>query len=141
MVLKIIGVFFAVLFFGIVLNMPSHLNLYSAIIGTLALFIYLVLSEYIINSALVTLITSIFVAIISNIFAKKFKSPVTLFLTCGILPMVPGILIYRTVYFMLINQVEQSQYYFNQTLQNAGAIALGIFLVESFFRIKRKNIK
>lgn len=139
MLIEVLGAFFSIAAFSIVLNMPRHLILYSGIIAGLSWLAYLIIGKYTSNIVILSFLVAFIVALLSNIFARKLKSPVTLFLVSGILPIVPGFAIYRTVYYMLADAGKDANYYFLQTLQGAGAIAMGIFLVESFFRLKRSE--
>ena len=78
---------------------------------------------------------SLAVAILSQVFARIQKTPVTVFLVAGILPTVPGAAIYRSVYYFIRNNSNQCTYYLLQTLQIAGAIAMAIFITDSLFRM------
>ena len=60
--------------------------------------------------------------------------PATVFLIPGIIPLVPGGGMYLIVWSMLYDASATSAY-FNETLQMAGAIALGIFTVDTVFRV------
>ena len=75
------------------------------------------------------------VAFFSQVFARVQKTPVNVFLVAGILPTVPGAGIYRTVYYLIHNNSNQCTYYLTQTIKTAGAIAMGIFVTDSLFRI------
>ncbi len=138
MLIKIIGAFLAVASFSIVLNMPKHLIVYAGVVGAFSWLMNLYMGELTDNQVIVAFASTLVVTVLSNLFAKLFKSPVTLFLVSGILPSVPGGAIYYTVYYMLSDDAVYSNRYFAETLQIAGAIALAIFLVESMVRIKRK---
>ena len=65
------------------------------------------------------------------------KCPVTLFLIAGIFPEVPGIGIYRTIYYSLLENNKLSLHYGRETLGVAIAMVLGIILV---FEIPQKTI-
>ena len=83
--------------------------------------------------------SSILVALLSHIFARVFKAPVTVFLVSGILPTVPGASIYRCVYYMIQGDPALSNSYFIETLQISGAMAMAIFIVDSIFRLMQKQ--
>lgn len=80
-------------------------------------------------------IATMAVSIYSEILARKYKAPVTMFLIIGLLPLVPGAGIYYTMeYAVAGNQLE----FYNSlvhTLAIAGCLALGIMLVSAMFRI------
>lgn len=82
-------------------------------------------------------VATIFIALASRIGSTVRKCPVTLFLIAGIFPEVPGIGIYRTIYYSLLDNRELSLYYGRETLGIAIAMVLGIVLV---FEIPQKSI-
>ena len=69
----------------------------------------------------------------SNILARSRKAPVTTFFVPGILPIVPGVGMFRVVYYMLEKDFEAVKAYLFETFMIAGAIALAIFLIDSIF--------
>ena len=77
----------------------------------------------------------------SHILARTLKAPVTIFLVPGILPLVPGGPIYRSVYYFINDNSGLGNMYFTQTLQIAGAIAMSIFIMDSIFRQTRRYTK
>ncbi len=78
------------------------------------------------------------VSLLSQIFARIFKAPVTIFLVPGILPLVPGVGMYRIVYYLLLEDSSMSGYYFLYTLQMASMIAVAIFVTDTIFQIIRR---
>lgn len=59
----------------------------------------------------------------------------TVFLITGTLPAVPGAAIYRSVYYFLQNDSALATKNLLETIQIAGAIAMGIFTMDSLFRL------
>ena len=82
-------------------------------------------------------IATVFIVTASRIGSTVRKCPVTLFLIAGIFPLVPGIGIYRTIYYTLMKESAQSLYYGRQTVGIALAMVLGIV---SVFEIPQKTI-
>ena len=97
--------------------------------------------EFAENPMLAAFFAAFLVAVLSQLFARLFKAPVTVFLVSGILPLVPGVGMYRMVYYLLKGEQSLSSYYFSYTLQIAGMIALAIFVVDSFFKILYRKRK
>ena len=83
--------------------------------------------------------SSLAAALLSQVFARVLKAPVTIFLVAGILPTVPGASIYRSVYFLIQGQTKWYNFYLIQTIQIAGAMAVAIFIVDSLFRLLRNK--
>lgn len=80
------------------------------------------------------LMASMAAAFSSHVLARRKKAPVTVFLLPGILPTVPGASIYRTVLYLSRQENALAADYLAETLQIAGAMALGIFIVDSVVR-------
>ena len=59
---------------------------------------------------------TVFITLASRIGSTVRKCPVTLFLIAGIFPEVPGIGIYRTIYYTLLENNDLSLYYGRETL-------------------------
>ena len=81
------------------------------------------------------LFSALAIAFMAHLFARVFKAPVTVFLTAGILPTVPGAGMYRIAYSIVANDRAGCAYYLLQTLEIAGMIALAIFIVDAIFRV------
>ena len=110
MIIQILSVFAVVAVFSFLLEVPRHL-LEAAFLS------------------------SLMVPLFSHILARIKKAPVTVFLVSGILPAVPGTSIYRCVYYLIQDATDLSILYLIETLQIAGAIAMAIFIMDSFFRL------
>ena len=81
-------------------------------------------------------ISTLVVAILSLIFSKIFNAVSTIFLIPGILPTVPGIAMYKTIYAFINNNIQEAGYYLLEAIFIAGGIALAIFITESIKGIK-----
>ena len=81
------------------------------------------------------------ITLLAPFFARIKKAPVTIFLIPGFLTLVPGAGLYRSVHYFFIGNRSMGAAYLVQTLQIAGVIALGIFMVDSLVEIigKRKQ--
>lgn len=137
--IQVIGAFFGVISLAIVFQVPKKYLVYAGLTGGGGWWIYLVLVRVLPMEMLAVFVAALYVAIISQIFARVFKAPVNVFLVTGILPLVPGIAMYRMVFYLLRGKQAESMLNFSYVLQTSGMIALAIFMVDSFFRIRRKN--
>ncbi|WP_058486141.1 threonine/serine exporter family protein [Defluviitalea phaphyphila] len=141
MILQIIGALFASFFFGILFNVSKKELLYCGFIGGFGWFIYLNFLTLTNSIVFSSFLGTLGVSILSRIFAKIRKVPVTIFLISGIIPLVPGAGMYRTMYAMLEKNFEDSSFYGIQTLQIAGVIAIAIIFTSSFpFISKNKGV-
>ena len=138
-VVQIISAFLGVLAVAIVFQVPKNRLVLTGLTGAGGWMVYLIGMRVSENAVFASFLAAFAVAIMSQIFARISKAPVTIYLVTGILPLVPGVGMYRTVYYLLQNDTAQTSYYLSYTLQVAGMIALGIFVVDSFFRIFLKR--
>lgn len=82
-------------------------------------------------------LATVYIALASRTSSTVEKCPVTLFLISGIIPEVPGIGVYRTIYYSILEDHQKSILYGRETLGIAIAMVLGIILV---FEIPQKTI-
>lgn len=127
--------FLAVVTLSLIFYVPKHFLMYAGITGAIGWTVYLGLLELSANEMLDMFTASLLVALIAHIFARIFKTPVTIFLIPGILPLVPGVGMYRIVYFILQENSSMAGYYFFYTLQMAGMIAIAIFIMDTLVKI------
>ena len=139
MVVQTIGAFFAVLSFALILEVPPKYILHAGFVGAVCWAIYMISLDCTESVIFAAFVSTLVVALISHIFARMFKVPVTVFLVAGILPSVPGASIYRCVYYMIRSASDLSDYYLMETLQIAGAIAMAVFIMDSLFRLGQKS--
>ena len=81
------------------------------------------------------LTATVVVAVLSEIFARILKTPATIFLIIGIIPMVPGGGIYYTLEALINGDMPLFVQRGMETAASAGAIAVGCSLVSSVARI------
>lgn len=139
MIIQTIGAFFAVVSFGIILELPKKHIVSAGLVGAVGWLVYLLVNQSARSIIAAAFFSSLVVALVSHIFARVFKAPVTVFLVAGILPSVPGASIYRSVYHMIGNMPGEANHYLMETLQIAGAIAMAIFIMDSIFRLIQKK--
>jgi uncharacterized membrane protein YjjB (DUF3815 family) len=140
MMIQTIGAFFATIALAIILGVPKKFTALVGSVGAIGWWVYLILGQGEEHIVFRTFIAALVVALVSHSFARLFKSPVTVFLISGILPLVPGTGMYRTVYHFIIGDGSKVSYYFSQTLQLAGVIAIAIFIMDSIFRIIQQKV-
>lgn len=137
MIIKICGTFLAILAFSVLIEAPKKYLIYTGIVGAVGGFAYLLSERMGLNVVLASFISASAVALISHTFARILKTPVTLFLIAGILPTVPGAGMYRIVYNLIAGDQAMAGYYFIETLEVAGMIALAIFIMDTIFRVSQ----
>lgn len=142
MIIQVLGAFIGIIFVSIGYRIERQFLVYCGLCGAGGWFVYLLLLDYLKVTYLpirVFTATAV-VAFMAHIFARVVKVPVTLFLIPGILPLVPGLRLYRCVYNLIMSDTQAANQYFVETLQTAGSIAFAIFTVDTFFRMLYKKM-
>ena len=135
------GCFVAIAGFAILLETPRKYIFQAGIAGSGRGGVYFFSVQHGLDVVLASFLSALVIALLAHTFARIFKAPVTVFLIAGILPTVPGAGMYRTVYYILLNNRANASYYLIQTLEIAGVIALAIFIVDALFRIRRNQTR
>ncbi|MEG2123329.1 MAG: threonine/serine exporter family protein [Clostridium sp.] len=138
-VIQSVAAFFAIYGFSLILEVPKKYLIFTGLAGGVCWGVYFAVSQSGYSLIAAAFLCSAAVSLLSHIFARVLKAPVTVFLVAGILPSVPGASIYRCVYYMIKGDAVLSNYHLVQTIQIAGAMAMAIFIVDSIFRLIQKN--
>lgn len=138
MILNSFYAFLSSLGFGILFNIRGKNLFIASIGGGVGWFTYLISSKLQPSIVFSLFLASLVVSIYSEIMARIFKNPVTIFIICAIIPLVPG----GGMYFATLEAVKGN---FNialskgsETLFSAGAIAIAIVFVSSISTIFKK---
>ena len=134
MLLPCLYAFLACVAFSMVFELRRWRYILSAAAtGAVAWLVYLLLADLgMVNRYLLATIAA---AALSEIFARIYKTPATVFLIIGIVPLVPGGGIYYTMDALLNGQMDLFLAKALETVAYAGAIAVGCSLVSSIARI------
>lgn len=138
MLLQILGAFFSVVAFSFLLHVPPRQIVWAGLIGAAGWWLYLFLLKLDFSMAMSTFLSGCLISLCGQIFARILKTPVTIFVIPGILPLVPGAGMFR-IADSVIRSDGMTSYYITQTLIVAGMIALSIMVVDSIFRLFLKN--
>lgn len=139
MIAQVLGAFIAVIMVAVTFGVPRKFLGYSGFVGAIGWLAYLLIKDGGYSSATGAFFATLVVALISHSFARIMKTPVTLFLIAGILPLVPGVGMYQIAYNLITNNNSLVLYYFSETMKMAGMIAMAIFIMDTIFRIFQKN--
>lgn len=138
MIIQGICAFFATAAFAILFYIPKKYVIQAGATGSFGWFIYLLIMRYQGDKVLANFGATLVIALTAHILARVYKTPVTMFLLPGVIPLVPGAGMYQIVINVIDNTMNRASYYFFETLQITGAIALGIFIVDTFFQKRVK---
>ncbi len=132
-VIQAIAAFGAILAFSLLLHVSRSHILWCGLGGMICWILFLMVRNYAGNDVTAAFVATLWVSLYSHILARMVKAPVTVFFMAGILPLVPGGGIYYTAYYYMNGSMILGGQYLLYTLKIAGAIAVGIFLVDTVF--------
>ncbi|WP_243108729.1 threonine/serine exporter family protein [Clostridium rectalis] len=127
--------FIATLAFSIIFNIKGKKVFFAALGGGLGWFTYLLFLKLNFSNTLSFFYASTVAAIYSEIMARILKTPVTSFIICSILPLVPGGGMYYTMLESISGDINKFLSTGLSTLTIAGAIAISLVLVSSMTKL------
>ncbi len=136
--------FVATVAFGVLFQVPKEQYAFSGLCGAAGWLCYLLVMANYPSTAVASFAAALVLTMMSRIFAVWRRSPVTVFLICGIFPLVPGAGIYYTAYYFIVGDNAMSVSKGIETIKIAVAIALAIVCVFSMpnpasFLHRRRN--
>lgn len=123
--------------FGIIFNAPKQSLFKCGIVGMLGWMIYIVLFTFEIDTVIATLAASFVVAVVSQIFAKLYKTPVIIFSVAGIIPLVPGGIAYDAMRNFVQNDYNMAMNLAAKAFMISGSIAIGLVFSEVINQVIR----
>jgi uncharacterized membrane protein YjjB (DUF3815 family) len=138
MIEQLLTSFIASAAFGIIFNVPKKLLLNGGLVGMIGWFIYILFVEYDFDPILATFVATFFVAMISQLFARIYKTPMTIFSVSGIIPLVPGGLAYEAMRYFVINDYNTAIQLAAKAFMISGAIAMGLVFSEVINQIIKR---
>ena len=121
--------FAAVMAFAILFHAPRREWVPCGLTGMVGWVVYWLAVQGGISVVAASFCGTLGLALLSRVLAVVRRCPVTVFLTGGIFPLVPGAGIYYTVYAFITGDNVAAVFKGVETLKIAGVIALGIVLV------------
>lgn len=120
--------------FSIIFHTPKREYPFTCITGGVGWLVYLVSLHLGFGTVSASFFATVALAWLSRIFSFAHKAPATVYLICGIFPLVPGAGIYYTGYYFFMSNNELGMSKGMETIKIAIAIALGIGIVLSLPR-------
>ena len=124
--------------FGILFNIRGKNLIIASFGGCLGWYTYLLSSKLQPSIIFSLFLASMVVSIYSEIMARIYKNPVTIFIICAIIPLVPGGGMYFATLEAVKGNLSTALSKGIETLFSAGAIAVGIVFVSSISTIFKK---
>ena len=134
--LAFILAFMATVSFGILFQAPRKTLLAMGAIGAIGWVVFVVLRQGMdYTSFNANFLAALTIAVLSEASARLFKQPTTVYLVPGIIPLVPGLGMYKGMNQIIANNYEVGTSILLTACTDAGAIALGLMMVASIFRV------
>ena len=122
--------------FAVLLQAPRKTLPISGIIGAVGWVVFLYVRREMGSSSFYCCIcATLILSLLSELAARVFKQPATVFVIPGIFPIVPGLGMYNGMAQLIENNYEQGINLLLTAGLDAAAIALGIMFTGSFFRV------
>lgn len=133
--------FFASLGFGVLFNIRGIKLIYAGLAGALGTLVYTLCIGWGYGTIFSNFLAAVCFSICCEVLARVCKTPVTTFLVCALIPLVPGGGMYRMMFAAIQGQIDQALSIGLETLSIAGILVLGILIVstvaQSYFKIQR----
>lgn len=130
------GAFLASLGFGVLFNIQQKPKLFFAgLNGAIGGAVYEFLLANHVSSLAANFLSAIVFTCAAEVLARKMKGPVTAFIVCALIPLVPGGTMYDMMIEIITNDPYEALVLFLETLTVAGVLALGILIVETITRL------
>lgn len=128
--------FLATVAFAVLFQAPRKSLAVSGVIGAVGWVVFVYVRkdlEY--SSFYANLFATISLSLLSELAARVFKQPVTVFVIPGIIPIVPGLGMYNGMAQIIENHYDQGMNILLTAGLDASAIALGMMFMTSIFRV------
>ncbi|MGO4110797.1 threonine/serine exporter family protein [Paenibacillus sp. YAF4_2] len=116
--------------FGLIFNAPRQMLPQCGVVGMVGWLLYMACIEMGMEAIPSTLVAVIIVAIISQLFAKLYKTPIIVFSVAGIIPLVPGGIAYDAMRKVVENEYDIAVQLGVKAFMISGTIAIGLVLSE-----------
>lgn len=134
MIETMIAAFVASFGFGILFNIKGKKLCLAGIGGSIGALVYHVTLQYGFSELFAMFFGSVAFSLYSEIWARICKTPVTTFIICALIPLVPGGGMYRMMLKAIEGSVMEALTIGLNTLTIAGVLALGILIVSTIMK-------
>ncbi len=124
-----------VIAFGIVFNIRGKKLLFSALGGTVSWLAYLLTYNCFSSDIFGYFFAAVVMSIFAEVFSRIHKMPVTIYLVAGLIPLVPGSGIYRTMEYCVMGENQLFWQTGLYTLEISAVIGFAMICVSSIVRI------
>ncbi|KOO42886.1 threonine/serine exporter family protein [Priestia koreensis] len=136
---QLITSFIASAAFVILFNVPKESLIKCGFVGMIGWVVYFSMTSYGMDPVISTVTASFFIAVISQLFAKYYKTPIIIFTVAGIIPLVPGGLAYDAMRNFVQNDYNMAIGLAAKAFMISGSIAIGIVFSEVINQLIRRT--
>ena len=139
---QLVAAFIGTASFAVLFGVPRKYYLACGVVGMLGWLAYLVSERYLpLGPAGGTFIAATLVALLSIAAARRFRCPSTVFLICGIFPLIPGAGVFWSSDFVVATQMDAALAAGFSAVKITLAIVLGIVLSANLFTRHLKSAR
>lgn len=132
---EIVMVFIMSAAIGLLYRVPRQTLIFGSLCGVAAYFVFQLVMELRHQIVLANFLGSVTATWLSEVMARKLRKPATVFLIPGFIPLVPGRDAYVAMSLLVAGHYSEGVAAVMQTLLTGGAIAFGIFVPGTLYRL------
>lgn len=121
--------------FAIFFNVDRRILPYVSVVGGIGWLMYVEGSIKFENPIIYSFLPAAFISLSAEFLARKLKQPAIIIVIPGILPLVPGIGLYNTVYYIIQKEYIQAATSGTRAVIISLGIALGILVMSSLSKV------
>lgn len=127
---QLVAAFVGTAAFAVLFGVPGKHYISCGFVGMLGWMLYIVLTRYAgATPSEATFASTLLVTFVSRFMSVLRKCPVTVFLICGIFPLVPGGGIFWTTYYIVSDQLQMALQSGFGSIKVVAAIVFGILVI------------
>ncbi|MFD2209997.1 threonine/serine exporter family protein [Virgibacillus halophilus] len=127
--------------FAILFNAPRKTLIQCGLVGMVGWILYYVLTQQGMDILPATVLAAMLVAVLTQICAKLYKTPIIIFIVGGIIPLVPGGMAYNAMRHFVENDYYTAVEYSVKVMLLSGGIGFGLMFSEIINQIIKKAWK
>ena len=135
--IQCLAAMFASAAFGWLLRQPKRTMVFTSLIGVNGYVIFLLMGQ----TAMAYFVASLAVGLLCELTARVTRMATTLFLVSAIIPLVPGLGLYRTIMYIAEDNFVMALSTGVETVTGIGAIALSLTIATTIFSNIRLHVK
>jgi len=133
--------FFATAGIGVIFNVPRKNLIYCGFVGVVGWMIYFILTEHGMDVVNASFFSAFVIAIVSHLYARRFKMPMIIFIIGGIIPLVPGGMAYNAMRNVVEADYIQGLQYGFKAFLITGAIVIGLVFAEVLIQLIFRSVR